>query len=88
MVIGICGMFLAPFGMLISKWAAMKAFVDAAQPLLLLVLVYGSATTLFYWTKWLGKITTYIPTNENREIGILPVEWIALKSLSDRKSVV
>ncbi len=82
MVIGICGMFLAPFGMLISKWAAMKAFVDAAQPMLLLVLVYGSATTLFYWTKWLGKITTYIPTNENREIGILPVEWIALKSLS------
>ncbi len=82
MVIGICGMFLAPFGMLISKWAAMKAFVDAGQPLLLLVLVYGSATTLFYWTKWLGKITTYIPTRENREVGILGVEWTALKSLA------
>ena len=82
MVIGICGMFLAPFGMLISKWAAMKAFVDAGQPLLLLVLVYGSATTLFYWTKWLGKITTYIPTNENREVGILGVEWTALKTLA------
>ena len=82
MVIGICGMFLAPFGMLISKWAAMKAFVDAGQPLLLLVLVFGSATTLFYWTKWLGKITTYIPTNENREVGILGVEWVALKSLA------
>ena len=82
MVIGICGMFLAPFGMLISKWAAMKAFVDAGQPLLLLVLVYGSATTLFYWTKWLGKITTYIPTNENRETGILGVEWTALKTLA------
>ena len=82
MVIGICGMFLAPFGMLISKWAAMRAFVDAGQPLLLLVLVYGSATTLFYWTKWLGKITTYIPTNENRETGILGVEWTALKTLA------
>ena len=22
----------------------------------LLVLVFGSATTLFYWTKWLGKM--------------------------------
>ena len=88
MVIGICGMFLAPFGMLISKWAAMKAFVDAAQPLLLLVLVYGSATTLFYWTKWLGKITTYIPTNENREVGILNVEWIALKSLAGLTLIV
>lgn len=82
MVIGICGMFLAPFGMLISKWAAMKAFVDAGQPLLLLVLVYGSATTLFYWTKWLGKITTFVPTNENRERGILGVEWTALKTLA------
>ena len=28
MMIGIAGMFLAPFGMLISKWAALKAFVD------------------------------------------------------------
>lgn len=88
MVIGICGMFLAPFGMLISKWAAMKAFVDAGQPLLLLALVYGSATTLFYWTKWLGKITTYIPTNENREKGILGVQWTALKSLASLTLVV
>lgn len=88
MVIGICGMFLAPFGMLISKWAAMKAFVDAGQPLLLLALVYGSATTLFYWTKWLGKITTYIPTNENREKGILGVEWTALKTLAALTLVV
>lgn len=88
MVIGICGMFLAPFGMLISKWAAMKAFVDAGEPLLLLVLVYGSATTLFYWTKWLGKITTYIPTNENRERGIIGVEWAALKTLSTLTLVV
>ena len=88
MVIGICGMFLAPFGMLISKWAAMKAFVDSGQPLLLLALVYGSATTLFYWTKWLGKITTYIPTNENREKGILGVQWGALKSLASLTLVV
>ena len=29
MVIGIAGMFLAPFGMLISKWAAIQAFIDA-----------------------------------------------------------
>jgi ech hydrogenase subunit A len=36
MAIGICGMFLAPFGMLISKWAAMKAVIDAGSPFLLL----------------------------------------------------
>ena len=82
MIIGICGMFLAPFGMLISKWAAMKAFVDAGHPLLLLVLVFGSSTTLFYWTKWLGKITAYIPAEKNLEEGIHGVEWLALRALS------
>ena len=75
-------MFLAPFGMLISKWAAMKAFVDAGHPLLLLVLVFGSSTTLFYWTKWLGKITAYIPAEKNLEEGIHGVEWLALRTLS------
>ncbi|MDE2444239.1 MAG: proton-conducting transporter membrane subunit, partial [Methanocorpusculum sp.] len=29
MIIGICGMYLAPFGMLISKWAAIVAFLEA-----------------------------------------------------------
>lgn len=56
MVIGIAGMFLAPFGMLISKWAAMKAFIDSGNLLIIFILVFGSAATLFYWTKWLGKI--------------------------------
>lgn len=56
MVIGIAGMFLAPFGMLISKWAALKAFVDAGNTVLILFIAFGSATTMLYWTKWLAKI--------------------------------
>lgn len=59
MVIGICGMFLAPFGMLVSKWAALKAFVDASGLLgtiLVLFVCFGSATTLLYWAKWLSKL--------------------------------
>jgi ech hydrogenase subunit A len=59
MVIGICGMFLAPFGMLVSKWAALKAFVDASGLLgtiLVLFVCFGSATTLLYWSKWLTKL--------------------------------
>ncbi|MBQ6558515.1 MAG: NADH-quinone oxidoreductase subunit L [Clostridia bacterium] len=56
MVIGIAGMFLAPFGMLISKWAALKAFVDAHNIFLILSIAFGSATTMLYWTKWLTKI--------------------------------
>ena len=49
---------------------------------MLLVLVFGSSTTLFYWTKWLGKITAFIPAKENLEEGIHGVQWIALRVLS------
>ncbi len=59
-VVGICGMFIAPFGMLISKWAAMRAFIDFASPMgpvLILFIAFGSAVTVFFWAKWLGKIT-------------------------------
>ena len=58
MGIGIAGMYLAPFGMLISKWVALKAFVDSENVLLVIFIAYGSATTMFYWTKWLSKLTT------------------------------
>ncbi len=60
--IGIIGMFLAPFGMLISKWAALKASVDERNILLVFFIVFGSAITSFYWTKWLGKLI--MRTNE------------------------
>lgn len=58
MGIGIAGMYLAPFGMLISKWVALKAFADSGNFLLVLCIAYGSATTMFYWTKWLTKLLT------------------------------
>ena len=56
LMVGIAGMFLAPFGMLVSKWAALKAFVNAPSTLMVLFIVFGSATTMFYWTKWFAKI--------------------------------
>lgn len=57
MVIGICGMYLAPFGMLISKWAAIIAFLDAPFGwAFVILLAFGSAFTIFFWTKWLGKL--------------------------------
>ncbi len=59
MGIGIAGMYLAPFGMLISKWVALKAFVDSGNFVLVLCIAYGSATTMFYWTKWLAKLLCY-----------------------------
>lgn len=64
MFIGIAGMFLAPFGMLISKWSALRASVNEGNILLVLFIAYGSATTMFYWTKWMSKIISYTDTEK------------------------
>lgn len=62
MFIGIAGMFLAPFGMLISKWSALKASIDVGNIMLVIFICYGSATTMFYWSKWMAKLISQ--TNE------------------------
>jgi ech hydrogenase subunit A len=59
LVVGIFAMFIAPFGMLISKWAAMEAFISLdsiVSPLMIVSLAFGSATTALFWTKWLGVL--------------------------------
>ena len=39
MIVGIAGMFLAPFGMLIAKWSALKASIDENNVLLILFII-------------------------------------------------
>ncbi len=72
LMIGIAGMFLAPFGMLISKWAALKAFIDTSSvyvsTLMVLFICFGSATTMFYWTKWMSKILGASPREKSRDL--------------------
>lgn len=81
MIVGICGMFLAPFGMLISKYITLKAFIDF-NPVLAILLAFGSATTLFFWTKWMGKIVMIKLGVENKENTISIWEWFTLGSLA------
>ena len=78
LVVGIAGMFLAPFGMLISKWAALKAFVDANSIPLIIFLVFGSAATLFYWTKWLAKLVAVLHNSERLPNTVKGNEWFSL----------
>ena len=83
MVIGIAGMFLLPFGMLISKWAAIRAFIDAPYGFLfIIILAFGSALTLFFWTKWMGKIIAVTSDSTNIEGEVDKSEWTALISLA------
>jgi ech hydrogenase subunit A len=79
--IGIAGMFLAPFGMLVSKWAVLKALVDS-NPLLVVFVVFGSSATLFFWVKWMGKLLEVTKPLQKAETGIARREWISLGALA------
>ncbi len=55
-VTGMLSMMAPPFGMLLGKWMAIAA--TSRTPLVLLLVVAGSALTIFFWGKWLGRIVT------------------------------
>ncbi|MBR1742149.1 MAG: NADH-quinone oxidoreductase subunit L [Lachnospiraceae bacterium] len=79
MFIGIAGMFLAPFGMLISKWSALRASVDERNIILVLFIVFGSATTSLYWTKWMGKLVSHTHLTEAKMNDVTkPTETLSL----------
>ncbi|MDD2320351.1 MAG: proton-conducting transporter membrane subunit [Geobacteraceae bacterium] len=82
MMIGMAGMFLAPFGMIISKFVTLKAFVDG-NPAMAIILAYGSAATIFFWTKWMGKIISIRHgEHEVMEHRVSTWEWITLGILA------
>jgi len=61
LLVGILGMFLAPFGMLLGKYTSFQAFLTLdvlplGGILLAAILAFGSAPTLFFWSKWMGKL--------------------------------
>ena len=82
MMIGMAGMFLAPFGMIISKFVTLKAFVDT-NPGMAIILAYGSAATLFFWTKWMGKIMSIRHgVGRGRGARVSRWEWFTLDILA------
>lgn len=83
MLIGMAGMFLAPFGMLISKWAAIRAFIDAPYGVIFVViLAFGSALTVFFWAKWMGRLISVPPPAEDAERRVSPTEWLVISFLA------
>ncbi|MCH4184540.1 MAG: NADH-quinone oxidoreductase subunit L [Eggerthellaceae bacterium] len=78
MMIGIMCMFIAPFGMLVAKWATLVSFIDARQVILLILLAFGSAATFMFWAKWLGKLSGIAGSPKNVEITVHKSEWLAI----------
>jgi len=88
MMIGMAGMFIAPFGMIISKFVTLKAFVDT-NPGMAIILAYGSAATVFFWAKWMGKIISIKHgVTEVMEHRVSRWEWITLDILAVSTVVV
>lgn len=56
MVVGMLSMMLPPFGVLVTKWMAIEAAVRL--PVVLVLIVMGSAFTVVFWAKWLGAVLT------------------------------
>lgn len=67
-LIGMMSMLLPPFGMLLSKWLAIEATMRS--PFLLVFMVLGSALTVYFWAKWIGRIqhTGYHPVLPKEKI--------------------
>ena len=78
MMLGIMCMFIAPFGMLVAKWATLVSFVHTNQVALLIILAFGSAATFMFWAKWLGKLAGIASAQENVEMSVHRSEWFAL----------
>lgn len=60
-VFGILSMILPPFGVLITKWISIEA--SASNPILVILLILGSALTSVFWIKWLGTLLSF-PVND------------------------
>ena len=78
MMLGIMCMFVAPFGMLIAKWATLVSFVETGNVALIILLAFGSAATFMFWAKWLGKLSGIAGEPQNVELSVRKSEWAAL----------
>jgi len=80
MLVGVAGMFLAPFGMLISKWAVLEALA-ARNPVYPPVVIFGGSLMLFFWAKWMGTLVAVTGPEPRQDRG-LGLEWVALGALA------
>jgi ech hydrogenase subunit A len=87
-LVGIAGMFIAPFGVVVAKWTAIRAFLEIPGwqgAALLVIMAFGSSFTIFYWGKLLIKVlsmksvTDYEKSIQKR---ISRFEWIAETALA------
>jgi ech hydrogenase subunit A len=87
-LVGVAGMFLAPFGIVLAKWTAIRAFLEVPGWrgwLYVVIMAYGSACTIYYWAKLLLKILAVRqvrPEQRQVEARVPFSEWFAEGALA------
>lgn len=64
-VLGMLTMAFVPFGVVLGKWAGMEAAALPASPWFAVIVTFlamGSAASLVFWTKWLGRFLSHVDT--------------------------
>ncbi len=80
---GIAGMFIAPFGIVVAKWTAIRAFLEVpgfSGAAFLVIMAFGSSLTIFYWGKLLIKILSMRaiePYERSVEDRVTRYEWFS-----------
>jgi ech hydrogenase subunit A len=59
LMVGMAGMLVAPFVMLVSRWPVMQTIIDSGNIIIVMIIAFGVTVTLFFWTKWLGKLIAH-----------------------------
>ncbi|MBU4533285.1 MAG: NADH-quinone oxidoreductase subunit L [Firmicutes bacterium] len=70
-ILGMVTMLFVPFGVLFGKWASIQAAAvpfSAWFPLVVGLLAIGSATTMVYWTKWIGRMISVVSFNRDAKV--------------------
>jgi ech hydrogenase subunit A len=85
---GIAGMFLAPFGIVVAKWTAIRAFLEVPGgqgALMLVIMAFGSSLTIFYWGKLLIKVLSMKKVSDYErsiEKRVSRYEWLSEGALA------
>lgn len=72
-IAGMISMLLMPFGVLVAKWMGIEAVSGAVEPrflgsawmpVVLALIVLGSAASIVFWVKWMGRLLAQVPRAE------------------------
>jgi len=64
-LVGSLSMLVPPFGILITKWIGIE--VSTENPVAMLLIILGSAFTVVFWSKFIGKMLSSDPTKAAKE---------------------